>query len=307
MTKVLVPFVLLASFGIPAAQPCPAEPIIDVHLHAYDRDPRFDARVPTPLTGKPNPATDGTGHRRLTLAGMKRLGIVRGIVSAESLPAAEAMVAADPQRLRLGFEVDALPSAQDLDTIRSLHQRGHLALIGEIAPQYEGIPPADPRLADFWKMAEELQVPVGYHMGKGPPEITQRGHPHHRASLGDPLLMEEVLVRHPKLKLFIMHGGFPFADNMKALMGAYPQVYLDLGAIHHAENRGAFHAYLKRMIEAGFAKRILFGSDQMVWPDAIQLSIDAYHEASYLTAEQRRDIFFNNAVRFFGWNDLCRP
>jgi uncharacterized protein len=33
--------------------------------------------------------------------------------------------------------------------------------------------------------------------------------------------------------------------------------------------RDAFHDYLKRLVDAGFASRIMFGSDQMNWPDAI--------------------------------------
>jgi hypothetical protein len=59
-------------------------------------------------------------------------------------------------------------------------------------------------------------------------------------------------------------------------------------------------------VEAGFGKRILFGSDQMVWPEAIGQSIDAYLQADFLTPQQRRDILFDNAVRFFGWTDLER-
>jgi predicted TIM-barrel fold metal-dependent hydrolase len=92
---------------------------------------------------------------------------------------------------------------------------------------------------------------------------------------------------------------------MAALMGAYPRVYIDLGAIDWAEDRGGFNAYLKRLIDAGFGKRILFGSDQMVWPEAIGQSIDAYRQAAFLTPEQKRDILFDNAVRFFGWKDLA--
>lgn len=282
------------------------EPIVDVHLHGYGADhPRLTSRIPNPLTGTPSEAVDGESHRRLTVAALERLGIVRGIVSSESPGDSEAMLAMAPLRLRLGYEVDAIPSARDLARMRELHESGRLTLIGEIAPQYAGVAPNDPRLSDFWAMAEELQIPVGYHMASGPRDIVYGAFPDHRAALGDPLLIEEVLVRHPQLKLFIMHGGFPFADNMQALMSAYPRVHMDLGAIHFYENRSAFHAYLRHMIEAGFGKRIMFGSDQMVWPEAIAQSVEAYREADYLTHQNRRDIFFNNAVRFFGWEDLA--
>lgn len=296
---------LLAALVSPAmasAQPCQgvAEPIIDVHLHAYLQDPRLDRRVPNLGTGAPNSAADGRSHRELTVAALRRLGIVRGIVGGSTHEAERAMVAADPQRLRLGYAV-GIPTAADLAEIRRLHARGELAMIGEVAVQYDGVAPNDPRLEPLWALAEELQIPVGFHIGRGPPVFAALNHP---AALGDPLLLEPVLMRHPRLRIFLMHAAFPFADNVEALLGRYPNVHVDLGAIHWAEHRPAFHRFLRRLVEGGFARRIMFGSDQMVWPEAIEQSLQAYREADYLSAEQRRDIFFGNAVRFFGWTDL---
>jgi len=36
----------------------------------------------------------------------------------------------------------------------------------------------------------------------------------------------------------------------------------------------------------------------MIWPRAIEVAIDTLEQAPFLTAEQKRDIFFNNAARF---------
>ena len=59
-----------------------------------------------------------------------------------------------------------------------------------------------------------------------------------------------------------------------------------------------FHAYLRRLVDAGYGKRIMFGSDQMVWPEAIGMAVDAINAAEFLSAEQKADIFYNNAARF---------
>jgi len=59
------------------------------------------------------------------------------------------------------------------------------------------------------------------------------------------------------------------------------------------------HAYLKRIVQAGFAKRILYGTDLMIWPELLETSIGVIENATYLTEERKRDILFNNAVRFF--------
>ena len=52
------------------------------------------------------------------------------------------------------------------------------------------------------------------------------------------------------------------------------------------------------LVNAGFCKRIMFGSDNMVWPQAIEIGIDAINKAPFLTVGQKRDILFNNAARF---------
>jgi uncharacterized protein len=43
----------------------------------------------------------------------------------------------------------------------------------------------------------------------------------------------------------------------------------------------------------------MFGSDQMVWTDAIGKAVEGIESASFLSEQQKRDIFYNNAVRFF--------
>ena len=124
------------------------------------------------------------------------------------------------------------------------------------------------------------------------------GFEHYRARLHSPLLLEEVLVRHPGLRVYVMHAGWPMLDDLLAVLWAHPQVYVDVGAICWALPRAEFHRYLRRIVAAGFGKRVLFGSDQMVWPDALELAIESIESADFLSEEQKRDVFFNNAARF---------
>ena len=55
---------------------------------------------------------------------------------------------------------------------------------------------------------------------------------------------------------------------------------------------------LRRLVEAGYGRRIMFGSDQMVWPGAIAAAIDAITSADFLMPSQKRDILHDNAARF---------
>jgi uncharacterized protein len=95
-----------------------------------------------------------------------------------------------------------------------------------------------------------------------------------------------------------MHAGWPYLDDTIALMVVYPQVYADLGSINWYFPRPAFHAYLERLIQVGLGQRVMFGSDQMYWPEAIGMAVEATHSAPFLSPSERRDIFYNNAARF---------
>lgn len=85
----------------------------------------------------------------------------------------------------------------------------------------------------------------------------------------------------------------------QAILHVYPQVYVDVAVINWAIPRPEFHEYLRALIRAGFEQRIMFGSDQMFWPEAIGMAVEGVDSASFLTRSQKRDIFYNNAARFF--------
>jgi predicted TIM-barrel fold metal-dependent hydrolase len=67
--------------------------------------------------------------------------------------------------------------------------------------------------------------------------------------------------------------------------------------------RRAFNTHLKGLVELGLSKRIMFGSDQMMWPEAIEIAIETIESADFLTEEEKRDIFYNNAARFLRLSD----
>ncbi len=53
------------------------------------------------------------------------------------------------------------------------------------------------------------------------------------------------------------------------------------------------------MTRAGSGKRVMFGSDHMYWPELIGMSVDAVNAATFLTVSEKRDIFYENAARFY--------
>jgi predicted TIM-barrel fold metal-dependent hydrolase len=213
--------------------------------------------------------------------------------------AASARVIPAVSFFKSGRDAQGRPLYRDTAELRRLVHEGKVTVFAEIAPQYRGMSPADPALEPYFALAEELDIPVGIHMGEGPPGGPNvEGYAKYRVSLGNPLLLEDVLIRHPRLRVYVMHYGSPFVDEMIALLFSYPQVYVDVAQNDWGFPRKHFYSQLRRLVDAGFGKRILFGSDQMIWPQTIGLAIETIDSADFLTEEQKRDIFDNNAVRF---------
>jgi predicted TIM-barrel fold metal-dependent hydrolase len=306
----------------PAAQQ--RDPIIDVHMHALAADAQgppplamctpfpefaawdpatpyrelFIARLKKPACADPiwSPATDAEVMNQ-TLAIAERRNIV-GVLSGSAARVA-AWVQANPRRFiralsfQLGNKDTPSPAA-----LRAMHAKGELQVLGEVTNQYVGILPDDPRMEPYWALAEELDMPVGIHIGTGPPGAFYLGAAGYRARMHSALTIEDVLVKHPTLRLYIMHAGYPMLDDLLAVLYAHPQVYVDVGIIVYNQPRPAFYRYLQAILDAGFASRVMFGSDQMVWPGAIERAIAVTEEAPFLTKQQKRDIFYNNAARF---------
>ena len=191
-----------------------------------------------------------------------------------------------------------LANPPDIARLRALHKEGKVKALAEILVQYEGIAVTDPRLEPYFSLAEELDIPVGIHMGPGPPGITYFAAPGYRMALTDPLQLEPVLVTHPRLRVFVMHAGWPMLERTIALMYAHPHVYVDIGVIDTVFPEADFHRYLRGLIDAGFGKRIMFGSDQMVWPGLIEVAIESVQRVPGLSPAQKRAILYDNAARF---------
>ena len=320
----VVSVVGLASPAMAQNAPKQRSPIIDMHLHALPAKgwpggpsflcPGMDFSAFDPR-GKwdpnqwwescPNPlypaATDEELLREI-LAIMNRYNVVLAATSGPIEHVRRYRQAA-PKRILPGLNT-AVANLGTPDSLRELVRKGEVAILGEIAPQVEGISPDDEILEPYLALAEELDVPVGIHVLSFQPNYM---FPQNRATLNNPLLLERMLVRHPKLRVYVMHAGWPMLNEMISILAIYPQVYVDVAAINWLLPRKEFHRYLQGMVEAGYGKRIMFGSDAATWPQVIGIGIEAIESADFLTEGQKRDILYNNAARFLRLGEKGQP
>lgn len=230
-----------------------------------------------------------------TIELLEKHNIVAAVTSG---PNTRAWRESNPGRIIPALLFSPVPNSPSADTLRKWYNRGEFVVLGEIAAQYDGYRADGPEMAPIWALAEELDIPVNIHIGTGPVGAPYLVWPNYRATLHSPLQLEEVLLKHPNLRVYIGHAAWPMLDDLLALLWTHPQVYVDIAVINWALPQKEFHRYLQRIVESGFGKRVLFGTDQMVWPDAIEIALETIESADFLTHEQKRDILYNNAARF---------
>jgi predicted TIM-barrel fold metal-dependent hydrolase len=274
--------------------------IIDMHIHSYT-DKAFDEQhLPIDYYGVKG-AANAKVHRTQTFTSIKKLNISRAVVSG-SPQSVDEWVTHDTARLIIRGILMYSPADYGIDstTFEQMVKDHRIEVFGEIAPYYTGTTLNDSAWQPFLRICEKYDIPVAVHTGGGDPGGTYSWAPQARLKFGDPYLIEDVLVKYPKLRIYMMHAGEDWHEHALRLMAYYPQLYTDIAAMLWVEPLDQQFAteFLKAAKHAGYLNRVMFGSDQMMWPYAIEKSVDFLNSLNFLTRKDKEDIFYNNARRF---------
>lgn len=270
-------------------------PIIDMHLHDYTEESYYRAPSPDGTMAPPNVQA----FQAAVIQMIEKHRIVKAVTS----PAIGLLEMKD-EIIVPGYMIDAPPT--DTVVFIEMIESGKMKVFGEIGAVYGGYTLADPAFEPYLAICERYDIPVAIHTGAGPTQIAYRCCPNFRIKLGDPYEIEDVLVKYPKLRIYMMHAGEVFYENALRLMKMYPQLYADLGVLLWVDTITEDYAesFLRKAKKYGLIDRVLYGTDQMVWPHAIEKSINTLNSYDFLTLDDKRNIFYDNAVRFMKWGEM---
>lgn len=155
-----------------------------------------------------------------------------------------------PDKL-IGF---ASVDPHDPDPIAEIeHAVEDLGLKGlKLSPIYQNVPPTDPGLLRIFGKAEKLGLPVLIHQGATFPR---------RVNLKNalPVLLEDVALQFPDLKMVIAHLGHPWEVDTLVLIRKQPNLYADISALYYRPWQ--LYNSLILAMEYGVTHKLIFGSD----------------------------------------------
>lgn len=266
------------------------KPIIDMHLHDFTAESYFTGSSPD---GIESPQSLDA-FRKETMRQLKKYNVIRAVVS--TIGGTNTW---DGEGIFIsGYYIEA-PLTDTTEFIRKI-EAGEIEVFGEIGAIYGGYTLSDPSFDAYMSICERYDIPVAVHTGGSEPNITYGCCPNFRLRYGDPFTVEDVIAKYPKLRIYLMHAGEVYHEHAIRLMLQYEQVYVDLGALLWIEDFLIDYAeqFLQNAKKYNLIDRVMYGSDQVVWPHGISKSIETLDSFDFLTEEDKRKILYHNAVRF---------
>src|SRR6185295_3200417 len=127
--------------------------------------------------------------------------------------------------------------------------KGDLGLVGcKLGPIYQDVDPLGPEFLRVCEALERLELPMMIHQGT---TFARAG----SLLQARPVLLDEIALRHPELRIVIAHMGHPWFSEAIAVVRRHPHVYALVG------RRWLLYNALVEAIEYRVAHKLLFGTD----------------------------------------------
>ncbi len=131
-------------------------------------------------------------------------------------------------------------------------------------PSIQGFSPNDPMAYPLYEAIEALGVPALFHTGQTGIGAGVPGGGGIRMKHANPMLVDDVAVDFPELRIILAHPSFPWQDEALAVATHKPYVYIDLSGW----SPKYFPPQLVHYANSLLQDKVLFGSDYpVITPD----------------------------------------
>jgi hypothetical protein len=240
----------------------------------------------------------------LFITQLNAAGIDKAVISAEDVTtrAGAAIVSNEevkqladryPGRL-IGFaSVD--PKRKDaLDVLEKAFTELNLAGL-KLSPAMQRFMPGDPLLDPVYEMCIRYRKPILFEAGM----TWVKDSP---SKYSNPLVFEDVAIRHPELKMCLGHFGWPWTRETVMLILKYPNVYADTALLYFDSPKQFFQTTFnvqlgEYWIDRMLYDKVMFGS---TYPRIEQKRMVKAVDSLTLRPLQRKMVMGLNAEKFIG-------
>ncbi|GAA3467008.1 amidohydrolase family protein [Nonomuraea roseola] len=160
-------------------------------------------------------------------------------------------------------------------------------------PALQDFAPNDPMAYPLYEVIEELGAIALFHTGQTGIGAGVPGGGGIRLKHADPMLVDDVAVDFPELRIILAHPSFPWQDEALAVATHKPYVYIDLSGW----SPKYFPPQLVRYANTLLKEKVLFGSDYpVITPDRWLADFDKLE----IKPEVRPMILKDNAAHLLG-------
>jgi len=125
----------------------------------------------------------------------------------------------------------------------------------KLGPNYQDFDPLGARAMLVYETAQRLRLPIVFHQGTSPMRTAPIRYAH-------PLVMDEVAIAFPELRIVMAHIGHPWHADTIAVIRKHPHVYADVSANFYRPWQ--LYNGLRLATEWNVLHKLVFGSDYPV-------------------------------------------
>jgi predicted TIM-barrel fold metal-dependent hydrolase len=239
--------------------------------------------------GDPRPSTELAEYVKL----LDRVGIVRAVPFGASNDEVAELLVSHPNRFIGLARISGLHPMKGVRELEFRVREQKFVALG-VSALVDGIPASDRRYYPLYAKAAELDIPVRIYSSMN--YATDRPY-----DLGHPRHLDQVAIDFPELTLIGGLGGWPWVNEMVALVRRHPKLHLDTSA-HRAKYLGQRGSGWEMLMQFGntlIQDKVLVGLSAGLVGQPHETLIQEYMDLP-LKDSVKEKWLYGNAARVFG-------